>query len=311
MDDLQARVFLSCGQASEEERETARELARILREEFGYKVYVATEQVTFEGVKEAIFPQLTEAEYLLFVDLPRNELADGSWRGSVFSYQELAVAAYLGTPYIGFRHRSVRREGLSQFMLTNVPEFENAIDLPGLLRTELANRDDWDPHWRKRLVLCRRDPDEHDDMFTTRVVDGKFQNAPVRFFHLTVQNQHRDKMAVGCTAYVETIRDLESGDEIAFRPAEIKWAGTTLPSVPLPAGRTRDLDACRIWVDRPDSIDFVSLSDSGHHMAPIADRAVDVVYVVLSENFPPARRTIRIEPGRTAQEARVTEISTA
>lgn len=300
-----ARVFVSCGQASEAERKAAHELGRILRDEEGYEVYIATEQMSLEGVKEAIFPQLRDAEYLLFVDFPREELPTKGRRGSLFSHQELAIAAYLDIPYIGFRHKSVRREGLSAFLMSNVLEFETEIELPELLRGELSKRVDWIPTWRKELSISRRDPREGDNMVTQMQTKSGPAVLPVRFFHLTVQNRHRDKMAVGCTAYVEDITDANSGEPIDFRPAEIKWAGTTMPSVPILPGRSRDLDACCILEQDPATILFVSLSDSGKHMAPISGRAVHVTYLVLSDNFSPARCTILIEPGSTPESARV------
>ena len=299
-----ARVFLSCGQASEAERKAAGELGRILRDEEGYEVYIATEQMSLEGVKEAIFPQLRDAEYLVFVDFPREEVSTNEHRGSLFSHQELAVAAYLDIPYIGFRHESVRREGLSDFLMSNVVEFETETELPDLLRDKLS-KGDWNPKWRKELSISRPDSDEGDDMVTTVQAIGSPAVLPVRFFHLTVQNHHRDKMAVGCTAYVEDITDVSSEEPIDFRPAEIKWAGTTMPSVPILPGRSRDLDACLILHDHPSTILFSTLSDSGMHMTPIRERTIDVRYIVLSENFAPGRCTVRIEPGDTPQTARV------
>ena len=300
--DLKARVFLSCGQSGGEEEETAKELGGIL-EDSGYEVYIAKQQVNLQGVKEAIFPQLRDADYLVFVDFPRDALPDGRHRGSLFSHQELAIASFLDIPYIGFRHKSVRREGLSDFLLSNVPEFNGSIELPKLLRGELERRRDWDPQSRRQLKLSRVDPSEGDDMITGVMTDTGPANLKVRYFHLTVQNLHRDRIAIGCTAYVEKIKDAKSGQSVGFRPAELKWAGTTLPSVPVIAGGQRDIDACRIFEAQPRTIHFVSLSDSGKHMAPIAHRAVDVSYVVLSENFPPARCTLRIEPGPTPQGA--------
>jgi hypothetical protein len=296
---LSARVFICCAQGTTAEVEAARELGRILREEHGYEVYIARDQVSLEGVKEAIFPQLREAEYLLFIDFPRERLSETECRGSLFSHQELAIAALLDTPYIGFRHRSVRREGLSGFLLSNVAEFASEIELPKLLRAELAARGDWRPQWRKELRVSRPDPGEGDDMVTGPARE------PVRYFHLTVENLHRDKMAVGCTAYVESISDAQTREPVDFRPAELKWAGTTLPSVPIVAGRSRDLDACRIFEADPRTVRFVSLSDSGKHMAPVSGRPIDVTYVVLSENFAPSRCTLRVEPGDTPQTARV------
>jgi hypothetical protein len=57
--DVTAKVFMSCGQRLGTETDASRGLARILKQEYSYEVYVAREQVSFEGVKEAILPQLT------------------------------------------------------------------------------------------------------------------------------------------------------------------------------------------------------------------------------------------------------------
>jgi len=299
-DHLKAHVFLSCGQR-DGELEAAKELGRILHRR-GYATYIARQQASLEGVREAIFPQLRDADYLLFVDFPRDAIGEDHCRGSLFSHQELAIASFLDIPYIGFRHRSVRREGLSDFLLSNAAEFNEAIELPQMLREELDKRSvDWNPRSRKRLFITRPDPDERSDM----VVNGR----PGRFFHLTVKNLHQGKMAVNCTAYVETIIDSETLRPILFKSAELKWAGTTIPWVAIMGGRARDLDACLIFEQDPRTIHFVSLSDSGEYMAPIRGRNVDITYLVLSENFPVARCTLRIELGLTAQTARVYEVT--
>ena len=300
MAELNAQVFLSCGQRSDSEKEITKVLARIL-EENGYQVYVALEQVTFKGLKEAILAQLAEAEYFLFVDFARETISPGVSRGSLFSHQELAIAAYLEIPYMGFRQKSVGREGLSSFMLSNVPEFLEDSELPDLLRQELAVRDDWKPHWRKVLKVSRPDPAERDHMITG--------NQPTKFFHLIVENLHISKMALGCTAYIEKIRDAKTGGEIEFQSAEIKWAGTVLPSVPIPPKAKRDLDACCVLDVASQSICWVSYSDSGKYMTPIKGRNVDVTYVILSDNFPPSRCTIRIEPQTTAVDTKVYELT--
>jgi len=59
---------------------------------------------------------------------------------------------------------------------------------------------------------------------------------------------------------------------------------------------------------QPNVIYFASTSDSAHHMSPIENRAVRVGFLIVSENFPPARCTLSIEPGDTVDEARVYEL---
>jgi hypothetical protein len=82
-------------------------------------------------------------------------------------------------------------------MLSNVAEFEDVSELPGLLRQELANRTDWTPNCRKRLKIGRSNLDERDDMITTVVVNGQRSNQPTKYFHLAVENLHISKMALG------------------------------------------------------------------------------------------------------------------
>jgi hypothetical protein len=306
--DLKAHVFLSCGQEPGEEEETAKKIGTILGER-GYEVYIARQQVSLEGLKEAIFPQLRDADYLLFIDFPRDVLrrsrlnvgpfSQVDCRGSLFSHQELAIASFLEIPYIGFRHKSVLREGLSQFLLSNVREFDDSTQLPRMLGEELELREqrDWNAQSRRQLRVSRPDPEEGDDMIT----DGR----RCRFFHLTVDNLHRAMIARGCMAYVDSITDARTNEAIDFKPAELKWAGTPLPAVPIRPQRPRDLDACLIFDAAPDTIFFASTSDSGKYMAPIKGHSIEVTYSVLSENLRPAGCSLRIEPGSTPQQARV------
>lgn len=290
-----ARVFLGCGQREGEEADAAREIARLLREEYDLEVYVAKVQESLEGVKEAIFPQLDASEYFLFVDFPREEIGGGFCRGSLFSHQELAIATYLGMPFLGFRHERVKPgDGISGFVLANVDTFRNSVELLQKVR-DAVREHGWSPDWKNRLRLCR-DTGEWDNMITTVRTDAGAQNKPVRFFHVRVRNEHQRKMALNCVAYVETITDADTGEGLEVRPAEVKWAGSGLPLVPIMPGASRDLDACLVLHEVPGTVVFVTHSDSDKHMGPISGRArLDVGYVVVSENFSPARCRLRIE----------------
>jgi len=307
-DQDRARVFVSCGQDEGEEADTAREIGHLLREEYGFEVYVAKKQESLEGVKEAILPQLETSEYFLFVDFPREGIGKGLCRGSLFSHQELAIATYLEMPFLGFRHQRVKPgDGISGFVLANVDTFANPLELLQKVR-DAVKQHKWSPNWKNRLRLCRH-RDECDDMVTAWQTPQGAELKPVRFFHLQIRNEHQRKMALNCVAYVETIVDAVTGEELEVRPAEVKWAGSTLPVVPVMPRGSRDLDACYVLHEEPGMVRFATFSDSGKHMGPIGGKTqLDVGYVVVSENFPPARCRLRIEPAASIDGVQVYQL---
>jgi hypothetical protein len=306
VESIRARIFLSCGQAEGDERETAVAVAQMLENELGFIVYVAASQMSFQGVKEAIFRQLQESEYFLFVDFPRGDAStDGYCSGSLFANQELAVAAYLGLDFLGFRHNLVRpQQGLLRFVQSDFPVFANNVQLLGLIRERVKAA--WRNDWRRGLELNRRE-DEWDDMTTGWQVEGQEVSPKLaRFFHLDVANRGRDKVAIGCMGYIDSIRDVQRGADLSFRASELKWAGTVVPAVPVFPGHPRMLDACVVAFDEPHTLYFTSHSDSGVFMSPIpAAGMLDIEYVVVSQNMPLARTVLRVSLGDTINDARV------
>ena len=70
-----ARVFVSCGQNYDEERNIALRVRDSLRE-LGFGPYVAVEEQSLRGLKENLFEQLRRSEYFVFVDFKREQLPD-------------------------------------------------------------------------------------------------------------------------------------------------------------------------------------------------------------------------------------------
>ena len=107
-DRLPARVFISCGQSQgTDEVQVAKDIEAEFRK-LGFDPYVAVEEQSLRGIKENIFRQLETSEYFVFIDFKREYVPDkNACRGSLFSHQELALAAYLGLPIIAFREKGV------------------------------------------------------------------------------------------------------------------------------------------------------------------------------------------------------------
>lgn len=300
MQALKAKVFISCGQRRDtEEVEVARAIAKVL-EDLGFDPYIAIQEQTLRGLKENIFSQLTTSEYFLFVDFPREKFADSSERrGSLFSHQELAIASYLDLPVIAFQQKAVKPlDGMLGILQANAVPFDDAKKLPEMVRQQV-NKAGWRADWKNALAI-RRTPAEFDD---ARIVNQPGQpNA--RFFHLTVENLNPYKPAVNCTAYVEGIRDLRTNLPVAFRTAELKWAGYVLPSVAIMPASSRELDAFFVLHDNPLIMHFNCFTDSGYFMRPICGPGqFRLDYLIVSENFPQARISVTATVGNTIADA--------
>ena len=161
---LKARVFISCGQ-----RKNANYLTRITKEnmnlmtpelevakqisielkKLGFEPYIALEQQTLQGVKEAIFEKLRKSEYFLFIDFRREALlkegeinfGTGEYRGSLFSHQELSIATFEGLEVLAFQEEGVKNDdGILKFIQANCKTFSDRKELSSLVASEVRKK---------------------------------------------------------------------------------------------------------------------------------------------------------------------------
>jgi hypothetical protein len=264
---MRARVFVSCGQAkNSEEMELASNIAQML-ESLGYDPYVAPKEQTLAGLKENIFRRLEESEYFLFVDFKRDALNGRSpaiHRGSLFSHQELALAAFLDKDVIAFQEVGVEKyTGVIGILQANALDFGDRATLTVAIASEVAKR--WKPNWRARLTI------ERDAKQLAKELHGhpNFPSGrPVRYYHLVIRNTHIRKTAFGCHAYVTRMTNVTSGTDVPIKTVEYKWRGVGFPSVIIPPGVNRELDAFFVYDDRPSELLMGCFSDSPSHMRP-------------------------------------------
>lgn len=255
MDDLRAKVFISCGQSTGEERQAAGQVAERLTC-LGFDPFVAVDVQSLRGLTESIYRQLADSEYFLFIDFRRERLVrKREHRGSLFSHQELAIASYLGLDFMGFVQNDVRREGVLSFLQGNCLPFSEPETLPDLVEEQVAKLG-WTPEWKNKLSMVR-DPLEYDDV---KVVS--LDNKPGRFFHVRVHNHHRHRQALGCRAFLSEVVLPDGKSKRLTRATELKWAGFTFPEVIIPTDQWRDLDAGFILREQPTWFRFPTFSDS-------------------------------------------------
>jgi len=114
---LKPRVFISCGQREgASEREIASRVREIV-EQLGFEPYVAFQHQSLEGFKEGVVSKLRRSEYFLFIDFPREKIESGECRGSLFSHQELAIAAELELDVAIFQQKGLERNGILNYVM--------------------------------------------------------------------------------------------------------------------------------------------------------------------------------------------------
>ena len=140
---MRARVFISCGQARGTGEDTiANEIVGRLRN-LGFDPYVAVVEQTLRGLKENIFAHLRTSEYFIFLDFKR-DLIDATHsihRGSLFSHQELAIAAFLEIEVLALQEGGVKRDdGILPFVQANAIGFADRHTLHNVVADTVKER---------------------------------------------------------------------------------------------------------------------------------------------------------------------------
>jgi hypothetical protein len=305
MAELKARVFISCGQKKDSaEVELATTIAKVL-EDMHFEPYVASREQTLSGLKENIFSQLSTSEYFLFIDFAREQLDNGpGHRGSLFSHQELAVASYLGLEVIAFQQSGVKPlDGMIGAMQLNPVKFDDPETLPELV-SEQVKKADWHANWKNALEITRP-KSEFQDMNRIGIPSPQL----ARYFHLTVNNLNIRKIALNCTAYLELMKKLPENVSSTPATTELKWAGYTKPTVAIMPQSQRDLDAFYVLHSAPNILYFSCFSDSSHYMMPVLGYGRYLLdYVVISENFSPARIRVEVNIGNSIDDISLVQV---
>lgn len=292
MVQVRARVFISCGQSRDtDEIDIAHRISERLTE-LGFDPYVAVAEQTLRGLKENIFGQLRGSEYFVFVDFKRETLDQTEiHRGSLFSHQELAIASYLEMDVIAFQEKGVKRDdGVIRFLQANAIEFIDKNLLPNVV-ADIVQQRGWKPDWKNALIV-EKPPAVSD---APQIFPDRTQ-INTRFFHINVRNLHREKLAINCYVYLEkAIR--RPNTTIPLRTIEFKWAGTLLPAIGIAPGTARAFDAFFIHHNHPTQLLFNALTDSGEYypQIPPGIGEYEFSYVVMAENFAPARGTFTLD----------------
>jgi hypothetical protein len=274
-----ARVFISCGQSKTSGEACVASKIRDRLRELGFDPYIAVEEQSLRGLTENVFAQLRTSEYFLFVDFKREKLADSEFhRGSLFSQQELAIASLLNIEFAAFQEKGVGPlDGIMKFLHANTVEFTDRNQLPDTVANIIVQQSRWNPNWRNELVLEASSPEDY---------------RGAKCFHVRVQNRHREKLALNCSAYLEkVVKRPDTEIEIPGEMVELKWAANIWPRANIPARKPRRFDAFFIRYAEPNKVIFQVHTDSIGHGPQIPPEIGEYAlsFLVTSDNFPPVQ----------------------
>jgi len=284
-----ARVFISCGQRTEKEKQIGRSVEAYFKGR-GFETYFAELVHSSEALTENIFRFLAESEYFIFIDFRRDGLANGNFRGSLFVNQEIAIATFLKINGLGFIEKDVAREGILQYQIYNAIIFSDEEDILSKLG-ELTT--DWDTESVNELHI-HFDPESVNR--NVRLLDAPGQPFS-DWYHLTVTNRNKAKNAFSCVGYISRIKNLVTNATIALPTNELVWAGIGDLAVNIIAATSRELDAFYLlrgegqlhFHQRPSST-----SNPRYRIPDLPRGQYLVEYMIISSNFIPVQKTIRV-----------------
>lgn len=294
----QARIFISCGQRTAEEKGLGDSCKKHF-EGRGFFVYLAEAVQSLEALTENIFYHLKNSEYAIFIDCAREPLDKDKFRGSMFVNQELAIAAFLNIESRVFHEEGVIREGVAEYLIAKPVLFKSRPQFLGKLRRQTK---EWRPDWRNELSL----------KFLRMVQNVRDQHSNLTdWCHLQVINNHQNRYARNCVAYVLKIANLDTGEQIQVENLELIWAGTgdferhILPKKPA------EIDA--FFIIRGESVirfNHRKSTWSQYGIRPLPKGNYLLTYLVVSENFAPVEKTFELEFGGDYTHIRFLEWST-
>ena len=221
---MPGKIFISCGQANDEERDIASQLREWFQDE-GFEAYVAIQAQTIEDVNGAIIGELKASDYYVLIDFPRERLPNDSqndYRGSLFTHQELAIAYILGfEKVLILQHNNVRLEGLLRYMASNAIKFSQSSEVIGRVQQAVEERG-WIPCYTRHLIASNL---RWSDGIITYISHSTGERFTGRFLYIDIQNRRNDLAALNAVARLDSISDPNGQDLSVADRSHLKATG--------------------------------------------------------------------------------------
>ena len=262
---MPAKVFISCGQADQSEKEMVKTLSEWFAAE-GFQPFVAIETQSIMDVNNIIIKNLQSSDYYVFIDLRRERLISmrkivpdilhPRYRGSLFSHQELGIAYLLNFPEVLLlQEQAVKREGLLAYMLGNARSFNSKDEAIKMVQEEVKQRG-----WRTTFSRA----------FELQLIPlgglinyGDHTTPPPgrlsRVANIRVINHRRDLPALNTTARLDAIT-CPNNSTLSPDSSPLKWAGEQAYNKLIFQGEEASFDAFGIPDSDPSAVYLHSAS---------------------------------------------------
>lgn len=217
---MSGKVFISCGQKFDDEKKIAKEVKRILKEEFGLNPYLAFSIQSLEDIM-IITRELSSSDYYLFIDFLRETKQAQDLPISLFTHQELALAHHLCfEKTILLKQEGTPAEGFVRYILGNPEPFKDERDLLEKIRFFVRDRG-WAHDYSRNLIVTEVG-------FTDQVwlySDHTGASSDL-IWQIKVENGRSDVAAVGTVCILDRVARSDKTSYESPDRAFLKWART-------------------------------------------------------------------------------------
>lgn len=290
---MPAKIFISCGQASEEETVTAKDLKQSLLD-MGFEAYVAKEEHHLNDLNDSVISELESSDYFLFIDFYRQNASEGYYTRSLFAHQELALAHYLGfrniIPLQQFRNGQdkLHFEGFLGFDLGNPTSFRDHSEINEIVGKQIEEQG-WHKGFSRQLVAKAL---SNPLVFPYADHAGEYREDYT--WHMQIMNGRQRQSARNVLAVLQSI---SMNNEVFASPdkSPIKWAEQHYSAAVIPPLGEAKFDAFSITASEPHLIYLHSMLDMPRHSIISEPGTYELTYLVDAEGYPPLRLKIKVQ----------------
>lgn len=235
------KVFISCGQRTDEEKELGQQIQELVRELTPFEPYFAEFQTSLDGLSKNIFSELYKCKGFITVMHRRGKVEPGGHsRASVWVEQEIAIAAFINEildkkfNVIAITQSDIELEGVREQLLLNPTQFtcnDEALDCLRKILPEWAVDLGNDPSLTLTLRYEKNKitPERHDYDFIVELTNNS--NIKVDEYHVDL---NFPKGVLPDNKYLHEIKDRSSNTHRFLRapiPTQMKtiYPGDTIP----------------------------------------------------------------------------------
>lgn len=284
---MAGKVFISCGQKTDDEKRIAKTISKILKEELGFTPWLAFRIQSLKDIM-TITKELRSSDYFLFIDFLRYPKDNKDLPVSLFTHQELALAHHVGfQEMIALQQKGVPQQGFLRYLLSNPESFDNENDLLKKIRQLVKDRK-WSPDYSRNLVVRELG---FTDTIGYKDHTGVFLE---RVLQIRVENKRSDVAAIGTVCILDYIQTADGTRIESPDRSYLKWAGQAGYERTILPKDFGDIDLFSIHGNKP-GLFLHSLKDTPREPILTDDGDYELFFKLFSPDFSLIEFSVKIK----------------